>query len=399
MKKVLFIAFTAMLLVVCLSSCDFNINHNPSSERVDETGRWLCFTDDVDYMVEFDEDGTFTLVKKVMGIESTYTGKYTKNSIYDGTYRAIGEENADLITGTYSLEGSTMLLMLPDDNTYLFIREGYSATSDAIATWFCSNKGGLNYILDFSSSCTLKLTVDVVGNESVYTGYFTISSATTGSFRVKLTNGTDELRGTYAVNGDSLSLKIEGKDPLAFSKNGYHHNYALGSWAAEEGNLSYTFVVKEDGEASLTLTSFGDAKVYTGSYMMESPSNGTFYVEADDKTSLEGTYSVDGSLTLTIKDAKPVTLTRGGSATDSDAYGTWTCTENGWNMHFSTIGNLTITIAENGFEFEYYGNFKNGAFTTTCKKNSGTIFGSYTVDGTSMKATLNGSEITLTKSV
>ena len=50
-------------------------------------------------------------------------------------------------------------------------------------------------------------------------------------------------------------------------------------------------------------------------------------------------------------------------------------------MHFSTIGDLTITISGNGFEFVYSGKFNNGVFTTTCEANNRTINGSYTVDG------------------
>lgn len=395
MKKSLIVVFAAIALVVCLASCDFTFNYNSTDNRVDVTGRWVYYRDDMECMVELGRDGTFTLVQRVKGTESSYTGKYTKDSTYDGHYYAAREIDSDLITGTYSVEGSTMKLMI-DDQTYLFTREGYSITSEAEGTWYCTTTGGLNYTLKFSSKGSLEFTVDVFGGESNYTGYFTVASTTSGSFSVKLTTGTEELNGTYSVDGDSLTLAIKDKDTLTFSKNGFHHNFALGSWVAEEGNLSYTFVIKDNGEALLTLTSFGDAEVYTGSYMMESPANGTFYVESDKKA-YEGTYSVDGSLTLTIKGASPVTMTRGGSATDSEAYGIWTCTESGTTMQFSTIGDLTITISGNGFEFLYSGKFNNGAFTTTCEANNRTINGSYTVDGETMVATLNGSEITLTK--
>jgi len=400
MKKSLIVAFTAIIMIVCLSSCDFIINHDPSYDRVVVTGRWLYFMDDVECMVEFGKDGTFTLVQRVRGIESTYTGKYTKNSIYDGTYNAIGDINDDLITGTYSLEGSTMLLMLPDD-TYLFIREGYSATSDAIGTWYCSIKGGFDYTLDFSSSCMLKLTVDVVGNKSVYSGYFTIGSDTSGSFSLKLTNGNDELKGTYVVNGDSLTLVIVGKDTLEFSKNVFNHNYALGSWYAEEGNFSYTFVIKDEGQVALTLTTPGGDSVYTGTYTIESPSSGKFSVKSEDDKLLEGSFTVDGNLTLAIKGSNPVTMTRGGSASDAaEVKGTWTCSENGtsWTMIFSQNGDLKITIVGNGFEYVYSGSYNNGAFTTTSEKDSGTISGYYTVDGTTMEVTINGLVMNFTKS-
>ena len=396
MKKSLIVVFAAIALVVCLASCDFTFNYNSTDNSVDVTGRWVYFMDDMECMVELGRDGTFTLVQRVKGTESSYTGKYTKDSTYDGHYYATREIDSDLITGTYSVEGSTMKLMIADQ-TYLFTREGYSITSDAEGTWYCTTAGGLNYTLDFSSKGSLEFTVDVFGGESNYTGYFTVASTTSGSFSVKLTTGTEELNGTYSVDGDSLTLVIRNKDTLKFSKNGFHHNFALGSWAAEEGNLGYVFVVKDDGEALLTVTTFNVPKAYTGTYMMESPSNGTFDVKAEDNSSLSGTYSVDGSLTLTIKGASPVTMTRGGSATDSEAYGNWTCTESGTTMKFSTIGNLTITISGNGFEFVYSGTFKNGAFTTTCEANNRTINGSYTVDGETMAATLNGSEITLTK--